>query len=89
MWGCLATLLAYWASITVLRNGDWMDEERLFIAAQKVGPVAHAAGAVLCDGNPVAACCNTRVAFHLGYDAPGSCSADVVQSCPQQHRPWP
>ena len=37
VWACVATLLAYWSGLTVLRNGDWMDEERLFIAAQKVG----------------------------------------------------
>ena len=32
----LAALLAFYAGRTVLRNRDWLDEERLFLAAQKV-----------------------------------------------------
>lgn len=33
----LVGLLLFYAGRTVLRNEDWHDEERLFVAAQKVG----------------------------------------------------
>ena len=36
LWLALLLLLGAWSWKTVARNQDWLDEERLFIAAQKV-----------------------------------------------------
>ena len=41
----LAALLSFFTVKTVLRNRDWIDEERLFIAAQKVGSASSFMGA--------------------------------------------
>lgn len=87
---CFLLLLAY-AGRTVVRNADWVDEEQLFIAAQKVhcsGPCCNKTHALIAALPYICRHLRTRQPHAIGQDylwsraPPLSCV--MVQCCWQE-----